>query len=146
VRTPVWSEFYSLGIPEVDNDHRGLFAAMGDLADAVVRQDWDSARAILQVIPPDATKHFTREERLMRRVGYSGLEWHRKQHATARKHLSILVQAALAGGIGSCGPVIAYLRSWMPAHIRLHDRMMTASVRNFRRSLPFRRAARAAAR
>jgi hemerythrin len=140
-KPPHWSDVYSLGMPAVDNEHRGLFAAMSDLSDAVLRNDWGTAKHILAAIPKDAAKHFSREERLMRRVGYSGSEWHRAQHTTARKRLGVLVQAARSGGMAECNGVIAYFGSWLPDHISLHDRMMMASVRNFKRSLPLRTSA-----
>jgi hemerythrin len=138
VKPPRWSDIYCLGILAVDNEHRGLFAAVGDLFDALLRNDWATAKHILIVIPKDAAKHFRQEERLMRRVGYSGRKWHRAQHATAEKRLGVVVQEALTGGLSQCGGVIAYVRSWLPTHIMLHDRMMTATVRNFRRTLPLR--------
>ena len=69
---PRWSAVYSLGLPDVDKEHRGLFAGLSDLSVAVFSDDWSTAKRILEVIPTDATKHFGREERLMRRAGYSG--------------------------------------------------------------------------
>jgi hemerythrin len=129
-----WTAAYALGLVEVDIEHRGLFAALSDLSDAVKRNDWSTAREMLRVVPADATKHFRHEERLMRHAGYAGYAWHRKQHTTARNRLMALVQAALQGGIGECDGVLAYLREWLPYHLMLHDRMMAAGVRNFRRA------------
>jgi len=133
---PRWSDAYRLGLPDVDREHCGLFAALSDLSVAVVSEDWSAARRILEVIPRDAVGHFRREERLMRRAGYAGREWHARQHATARRRAAALIEAALSGGMPYCAAVLSYFRTWLPMHIALHDRMMAASVRNFRRSDP----------
>jgi len=138
VKAPPWTDSYCLGISEVDREHRGLFAALNDLSAAMSSADWPTVRRILQVIPKDAAKHFRREERLMQRARFSGLEWHRKQHTTARKRIEVLVEAALLDGTPHCEAVLAYFRAFLPMHIKVHDRMMSASLRNFARwrSLP----------
>jgi hypothetical protein len=46
VKPPPWSDAYCLGIRDVDNEHRGLFAAVGDLFDAMLRDDWATAKHI----------------------------------------------------------------------------------------------------
>ena len=131
-KAPPWTNSLRLGIPDVDREHRGLFAALNDLSAAMSSGDWTTVRRILQVIPKDAATHFRREELLMRRAGYSGYEWHRMQHRAARKRIEVLVEQALLDGIPHCQAVLSWFRKWLPTHIRVHDRMMSPSVRQMK--------------
>ncbi len=85
----LWSEFLSVGIPEMDEQHRGLFAMIGDLDDLL---------ATFESKPEDATavekfqevfeglihytqSHFEEEEALMRESGFPHVEEHCQEHA-----------------------------------------------------------------
>ncbi|HTS26576.1 MAG TPA: hemerythrin family protein [Bryobacteraceae bacterium] len=133
METTSWSDSFGIGIPELDTEHQTLFVTMADLGVAVTTHDRPNTQRLLRLIAEYAVDHFTHEERLMRRAGYSGYHWHRQQHLTARQRISSLIQAARCGNSSECGLLLEYLNSWLPEHITFHDRMMSASIRNYRR-------------
>ena len=133
MQSPSWNDSFVIGIPEVDAEHRELFSVLSGLSAAAEARDIKRSRDLLRQVAEHAAGHFSHEERLMRRAGYSGYHWHRRQHATAAERLGVLLQAARCGGFPEYERLLEFLTSWLPEHITLHDRMMSASVRNYRR-------------
>src|SRR5581483_10966767 len=93
-----WSEELLIGIPEMDKEHCLLFEAMRELLTVGPQASREHVFALLDRIERHAGKHFAHEERLMRRAGYGGTEWHRQQHRAARKRILPLLRAARHGG------------------------------------------------
>ena len=133
MNAPSWNDAFLIGIPEIDEEHRDLFVATGDLCDVTWSHRRTKIQPLLRVISDHVVGHFNHEERLMRQAGYSGYLWHRQQHSTAARRLADLIQAARCGGGPECERLVDFIGSWLPDHIRVHDRMMSASLRNFRR-------------
>lgn len=129
----LWKDRFVVGIPEIDEEHRGLFDALEELSTALAAGERARALDTLRPIAEHALSHFAHEERMMRRAGYSGYKWHRAQHETAKKRLSALIQEARGAGLPECQHVAEFLKAWMPDHITLHDCMMSAALRNYRR-------------
>jgi hemerythrin len=80
-----WSDAFIIGIPEIDNEHRSLFVGLKDLCGTLESGGRKRVQRILGLIAEHAVEHFGHEERLMRQAGYSGYNWHRQQHQTAKK-------------------------------------------------------------
>jgi hemerythrin len=75
--------------------------------------------------------HFSHQERLMSHAGYSGRmglapatcnsqETPRPAHSFKRRD----------SAPAECERLVGFLNSWLPDHITVHDRMMSASLRN----------------
>jgi hemerythrin len=76
-----WSDVYSIGIPEIDEQHKGFFAASHRLYDAIM--DFTGKDAVAEAIAfmrDYAGTHFRTEEAFMRRHDYLGLDEHIKLH------------------------------------------------------------------
>jgi len=79
---PEWSESYLTNIPEIDADHRKLFALAASLEKAVADGRGEEAvRPALLELAAYSREHFATEERLMEAAQYPGLEAHRQEHA-----------------------------------------------------------------
>jgi hemerythrin len=126
-----WSKAFLIGVPELDDEHRGLFAAVSELCRVAASGNRPNTLLQLRLIAKHTAEHFGHEERLMRRAGYYGYRWHRQQHETAKKRLGPLVQAARCGGTPECERLVAFLSDWLPNHIAVHDCMMSAAIRNY---------------
>ena len=133
MQTTPWSDVFIIGIPEIDDEHRSLFVRLEDLTEALACGQRTRVQRTLRLIAEHAVEHFGHEERLMRQAGYSGYNWHRQQHETAKKRVGKLVQAAESGGVPECEELVTFLASWLQDHITVHDRMMSASIRNYGR-------------
>ena len=69
-----------IGVPEIDQQHRELFARLGGFDDALGRGDRLELEATFEFLREYALVHFECEERLMREADYPRLEAHRAIH------------------------------------------------------------------
>ncbi|HSD18554.1 MAG TPA: bacteriohemerythrin [Anaeromyxobacter sp.] len=75
-----WNRSLEIGVPEIDHQHRELFARLGGFDDALARGDRADIAATFAFLRDYALVHFEREERLMREAEYPRLEAHQALH------------------------------------------------------------------
>jgi hemerythrin len=76
-----WEKRLEIGVPEIDAQHRELFARVGGFDAALARGDRAAIQATFAFLREYALVHFETEERLMREMGYPRLEIQRELHA-----------------------------------------------------------------
>lgn len=77
-----WDDGMSVGIPEIDEDHRHFIALVNGLNQAITdRMELAEIRNRLRLIVDDATQHFNHEERLFREWQYPNADSHAGIHA-----------------------------------------------------------------
>ena len=113
-----WKAAYSVGVPLLDEHHKGLIALINRLSGEPPNSDlmgWIFAE--LEAYTKD---HFAAEEAMLKRAGYPGLKAHRGEHAAFERWLSA-VRQTYAVGVASPGmlseTVNAFLRDWLVRHI-----------------------------
>jgi hemerythrin len=120
-----WSEQYSLGIEEVDAQHRVLVAAIDDLEAAIAnpdhRQRWTNIYYAIERLSEWGRVHFAVEEALMRILRYPDAERHAAEHLVFTNYLKDLEQRALEHNVDE-SEIIAYLKNWLFGHIQQIDR------------------------
>ena len=78
----VWDDSLSLGIPEIDEDHRRFISLIDDLNHAIIsRQEKPAIERALNLVIADAQSHFEHEESLLARHGYPEVNHHAALHA-----------------------------------------------------------------
>lgn len=78
-----WSDVLSVGISEMDNEHKELFVRINRLLSAIMSQDKSLDIAeIVQFINEYIDYHFRDEEKLQAQYNYPKLNEHKKLHAT----------------------------------------------------------------
>jgi len=75
-----WTSTLSVGVPEIDEQHRELFRRVDSLLDAVLHQDRDEVGRVLAYLQGFVVEHFDAEERLMAEVAYPEAERHVREH------------------------------------------------------------------
>ena len=109
-----WQDFYAVGLSEIDDDHRKIFALANDLSAhpaegaAARRTQW---AALLELV----TAHFKKEESLLESRAYPRLTAQREDHQAL---LSELVEAVKTGESGD-----AMLKDWLIRHTLIEDRL-----------------------
>jgi hemerythrin len=131
-----WSTSNSVFLPEMDDEHRTIFQATGELQNALR----DSAplvqvQEILHRLISLTEEHFAHEEELMRGTRYASFDWHRQQHNTARKRLRRYAPLVEAGDRQAGAELTEFLRGWLEDHTSVTDRMLGAHLRNQERAL-----------
>jgi hemerythrin len=76
-----WNEEMSVGIPEIDHDHKRFIFLVDELNRAIVdRMSLEEIRVRMQIIVDDALTHFAREEKLFGEWHYPEAEEHSMKH------------------------------------------------------------------
>jgi hemerythrin len=119
-----WTDEFSVGVDEIDGDHKQLLALLNDLHDAVeAGAAWDVLNKVLDGLMLYVNYHFAHEEGLFVRTDYPGYERHRRQHQA----LTITVQEIYQDFQDSNSEtlpdqVLEFLKNWLYEHILGSDR------------------------
>lgn len=117
-----WEEGYSLGLEQIDEQHKTLFTIMNRLWSAIVRRaEAVEMDTILGELEQYTVSHFTAEETFMRAAGFSGFEDHKKQHEDFIARLQGARAGAQSGKHISL-ELLHFLRDWLVNHIMVQDR------------------------
>jgi hemerythrin len=85
-----WTSTLSVGVPELDEQHRELFRRVDRLLDAVLHQDRSEAGRLLAYLRSFVAEHFGAEERLMAESAYPDAARHAQEHRDFARRLSAL--------------------------------------------------------
>ena len=76
-----WKNEYSLGILEIDNQHKSLINCFASIEESIkAGHKWSSTHFNIVHLKEVARFHFCCEEALMRLFGYPGIDEHSLQH------------------------------------------------------------------
>lgn len=119
-----WSGDLSVGIDEIDKDHRRLFSCIDDLFTACHAGQGPSVlQQILICLMQYTREHFAHEEDLMRRVGYPDVVDHRAMHAELVSELDdIIEQFNITNSHELSNKTLQFLEDWLTHHILIEDR------------------------
>lgn len=125
----VWHSEYSLGIPDVDSQHRNLFR-LGALLDGLVgrgagRQE---IAPCLSALASAMRAHFDLEEKFMSARATAGYASHRADHERVYATVASLVPEVSAGRADVSTTVLESIDSWVCNHIVTADRTMAAEL------------------
>lgn len=120
---PAWSDKFETGIKVIDRDHKTLFEEIGNLTDALMRDQ--SAAEIEQAIVCLETyvmEHFKREETFMIQAGYPGTEEHLRTHRAMQRRVRCLREIFRTGD-ERIDPLKLgrFLNRWLSGHIMKTD-------------------------
>lgn len=89
-----WDDGLSVGIPELDAEHRHFISLINALNQAILnRMDIEEIKRRMHLILADAQQHFTHEEQLFKQWHYPDAESHVRMHAEATQaYESIMAQ------------------------------------------------------
>ncbi|MDP2197222.1 MAG: bacteriohemerythrin, partial [Sulfurimicrobium sp.] len=123
----VWDESrHALGIPSIDAEHRGLMALVNELSELVAHgSDFEQARRQMEKILDFAADHFRREEALMRRHGFPGLEQHAVEHEKLLHKATTLMETYDPEHADRAVLITAFLTDCAENHILHEDRAIS---------------------
>ena len=116
-----WSHILSVGVEEIDEDHRRLVELFNILNHAVAEgAGRDYVAAVLEELINCTVWHFSHEERLMLKHGYPELTEHMAEHHDLVDSARTLQQKYLQTGKLS-EEDFEFLEHWLTAHILAAD-------------------------
>lgn len=93
-----WNDGHSINVKEIDIQHQKILEMVNSLHTSVeVGLDKKELLALLVKLVEFTHKHFSDEEKLMKKHDYPKLKKHHKEHKTLLKHLDKLVSAVSKG-------------------------------------------------
>jgi len=124
-----WRKEFSVGIDEVDHEHRELIELIRglqeDLGDGA---DTEQVLDVLGEIYAQIAAHFALEEKMMRRTHYPALADHKEDHETLLDDLRDIMDEVEDDGILDRAQLTDDLDRWFSDHFRIHDAKLHRSV------------------
>ena len=122
-----WKSEYSIGIPEIDEEHKGLLACIARLDGALdARERKFAVYYTLGELDEYVRVHFTVEEVVMRLFDYPAREAHVRAHRSFAEYVKSMQQSALKRDVHE--EMSAFLRDWLVNHIMVTDRQYAEFV------------------
>jgi len=122
VRDIAWSRVLSIGVEEIDEDHRKLVGIFNILNHAVIdRESPEYMAAVLEELINCTVWHFSHEERLMLKHRYEGSDEHKAEHRELIKSAKELQQGILQADKPVAEEHIGFLERWLTEHILTAD-------------------------
>ena len=120
-----WSPNLSIDNEAIDEDHKGLIADLNALGSAIEAGALDDVvLAGLDRLIASTRAHFSREEQIMRDVGYPDMEPHRRLHGALIAEIDELRQSLAQGDMEIGGETLDFIRTWLTSHILESDKTL----------------------
>lgn len=120
-----WDNILSVGVDEIDDDHKKLLGLFNILNHSVTEGAApEYLAAVLEELINCTRWHFSHEERLMLKYGYEGLSDHKTEHRDLINGVKELQEKILRTGIRIANEDLEYLERWLTQHILIDDMRM----------------------
>jgi hemerythrin len=119
----VWSDEYSVGIDEIDTQHKTLFKLINRLHKAILHKEGSkTCGGILDELVDYTRIHFTLEQTLMRIGNYPEYEAHCEMHRALVEEVESLQKKIASGQVAISFELLHFLRNWLTKHILGEDK------------------------
>ncbi|MFZ5761204.1 MAG: bacteriohemerythrin [Thermodesulfobacteriota bacterium] len=119
-----WNDSYSVGIEEIDAQHKKWIAIINELHDSLIegRQLTEIGMKSLQAMEEYAVFHFDFEEQYMERIGYTDLPHHKREHEMFLEKIRGIIRETEEGHLVLNTQIMKILTSWLTEHIQGSDK------------------------
>jgi hemerythrin len=118
-----WKEQNSVGVKEIDRQHRDLLDIINQIIDSFEKKDkWQSTSTIIDSLINYAYTHFATEERYMMEAEYPELSWHIGLHLDFLRKVFLMSQEYQQNGLAMQKEILTFLASWYSSHVLKVDR------------------------
>jgi hemerythrin len=131
VKEIAWGRVLSVGIDEIDEDHRKLVSIFNVLNRSVTeKESQEYLRAVLEELINCTVWHFSHEERLMLKHRYPEMGEHKTEHEELIRSARELQQQILQVDKPVAEDDIVFLERWLTGHILTADMRLGAYLSN----------------
>jgi hemerythrin-like metal-binding protein len=120
----LWEDRYSVGVPQLDEEHMTILSLINQIAQNQDLPDWPANLAvILNQLTNYAIGHCAREEAMLKAIGYPDLPDQQREHLAFRQRLAVFT-------MDMDDPVqqrrilnmlLSFLKEWWLEHILVSD-------------------------
>ncbi|QGY38625.1 bacteriohemerythrin [Pseudodesulfovibrio cashew] len=117
-----WTDDLSVGLPEIDEQHKALFALANDLVAGIERGEGQTVlRDILTRLREYCFFHFDEEETYMQDIGYPKARAHAAEHALLSARATALSKLLENGESIPAEGAADFLEAWIFSHVLKED-------------------------
>ncbi len=115
-----WSSQYSVGVPEMDKQHKQLIKLINKLY--IAMRDKKDIATVMDGVVQYTIRHFTDEETMMKSIHYPGLSQHLAMHKKVISQVKQLAQRVQNKEKGIDKKLLIFLKEWLLNHIMKQDK------------------------
>ena len=130
-----WKKDYCTGYEIIDSVHENLFSIMRRILkicdDSNFKKNEFVCRESIKYLRNYAEKHFSEEEGIMRKIGYSKYEYHKELHDEFKNKTVDEFERKLINTDYSKEVTVEYIEffyDWLTNHILVEDRQITSWI------------------
>jgi len=117
-----WDEHFSMGIDEIDRQHKQLVKMVNEMLDlGGVTVTSEKVSDVLTRMTEYADYHFSSEEKLMQSSGFPEFKAHALEHAAFMRKTAELAMGTMQEHQAVPQELLAYLKEWLVNHILESD-------------------------
>jgi hemerythrin len=119
-----WDNSLSIGIEEIDNQHKELIKRLDELAQSILQKKGkDKIGKMLKFMSDYGEMHFSSEENYMAKHNYPDLDFHQKQHEKFKTTTDKLINELKSEKDMESFAISVqrYLIDWLILHIKTTD-------------------------
>jgi len=126
-----WNDSMSIGIEDIDKDHKVLVNLLNLLNDAVADgQGKETTGSVLNSLSDYTEYHFSREEIMLQACNYPDLERHIKAHESLKARVNEIRLDYEQGEDANIDHfVLEFLKDWLQAHIIGRDMLYQSCMK-----------------
>jgi hemerythrin len=118
----VWEDKYSVGVVEIDNQHKRMFAVINELLDAInTGTTADHLGNIIESLVKYKIFHFETEEKYFRDFNYEEAEAHTAKHHEFNQKLTTLKEKHPEYTVEFAFELVDFLEDWLIDHLMVVD-------------------------
>jgi hemerythrin len=126
----LWKQEYSVGYPDIDNQHKRLFELADQLHSAMTSgKGKDVLGKTLSDLILYTKRHFADEERLMQTHHYPDYANHKANHDALTARVVDFQKDFEANGIALTVGLLQFLKDWLTHHIGETDRKIASYLK-----------------
>ena len=118
-----WKNDFSVGIKEMDDQHKDFFNILNRLGEAAGgNKGMEVVGPVLRHLSEYSRHHFAEEETWLKIIGYPGLQYQKKQHDFFISQVTELQDRYSKGEASIPISTLEFLREWLLSHILENDK------------------------
>jgi len=126
-----WNDNLSVGIDEIDEEHKKLLGMINQLQTAAHYHTDDTlVESTLNDLIDYTKYHFSREEELLQKHNYPDYDDHKKQHEAMVEQVTKFIDEYRVDKTRTIENVVLYLKTWLINHIKGSDQRYAGFLKN----------------
>ena len=117
-----WEDRYSVGVVEIDDQHKRMFATINELLDSIKTGTTEEhIGSVIDSLIQYKIFHFATEEKYFKEFNYEGAAFHISKHQEFNKKLSFLKEKYPSPTIEFAYELVDFLEDWLLDHLMVVD-------------------------